>query len=72
MSRLLLVKLGRDVRGSWPRIVLMVTAISVSLTVFSAVLYTRGITAREISRGYLSTDPASATIVLDAASTPTR
>ena len=43
----------------------MVVAISVSLVVFSAVLYTRGITAREISRAYLGTNPASATVVLD-------
>jgi putative ABC transport system permease protein len=65
MSRLLLRKLGRDLRGAWSRIVLMVVAISVSLVVFSAVLYTRSITAREISTGYLSTNPASATILLD-------
>jgi putative ABC transport system permease protein len=65
MTSLLMVKALRDLRATWPRIVLMVVAISVSLVVFSAVLYTRGITAREISLGYLSTNPASATVLLD-------
>ena len=65
MTRLLFIKLLRDLRRSWPRIVLMVAAISISLVVFSAVLYTRGITGREISRGYLSTNPASATILFE-------
>ncbi|MDQ3222700.1 MAG: hypothetical protein M3Q75_04395, partial [Gemmatimonadota bacterium] len=35
------------------------------MTVFSAVLYTWSATARETSGAYLSTDPASATILLD-------
>jgi putative ABC transport system permease protein len=65
MSRLLLVKLLRDLRGTWARLLLMVIAISVSLTVFSAVLYTRTITDREILRSYLSTHPASATLQIE-------
>ena len=65
MTRLLFVKLLRDLRGTWGRIALMIVAMSISLIVFSAVLYTRGITGREIPRGYMSTNPASATIVLE-------
>ena len=65
MTGLLWLKLRNDLHATWPRMVLMVVAISVSLVVFSAVLYTRGITAREISRAYLGTNPASATVVLD-------
>src|SRR6266542_4510858 len=65
MTRLLFIKLLRDLRGAWTRIVLMVVAISMSLVVFSAVLYTRGITNREIPRGYLSTNPASATVLFE-------
>jgi putative ABC transport system permease protein len=65
MTRLLFIKLLRDLRGTWGRIVLMIIAISLTLVVFSAVLYTWGITTREISRGFLSTNPASATILLE-------
>ena len=63
MPKMLFIKLLRDVRATSGRIVMMIAAISISLIVFSAVLYTRGITAREIPRGYLSTNPASATIL---------
>jgi len=62
VSSLLAVKLRRDLRATWPRIVLMVVAIAVSLTVFSAVLYTWNTVGRETERAYLSTEPASATI----------
>ena len=65
MTSLLTVKLRRDLRATWPRMVLMVVAIAVSLTVFSAVLYAWGASRRETSRAYLSTEPASATILLD-------
>ncbi len=65
MTRLLFVKLLRDLRGTWARIVLMILAMSITLVMFSAVLYTWGVTGREISRDYLSTHPASATIVLE-------
>jgi putative ABC transport system permease protein len=63
-SNLLATKLRRDLRAVWPRIALMVAAVAVSLTVFSGVLYTYGITSREVPRAYLSTHPASATILL--------
>jgi putative ABC transport system permease protein len=67
MSRLLTVKLGRDLRASWPRLVLMVIAIAVSLTAFGAVLFAWAASGRESSRAYASTEPASATILLDKA-----
>ncbi|MDQ3733403.1 MAG: ABC transporter permease [Actinomycetota bacterium] len=65
MTSLLTLKLGRDLRATWPRFVLMVVAIAVSLTVFSAVLYAWSASARETAGGYLGTDPASATILFD-------
>jgi len=63
MTPLLFVKLLRDLRTIWDRIVLMILAMSVTLIVFSGVFYTRGIIGREMPRAYLSTDPASATIL---------
>jgi putative ABC transport system permease protein len=65
MSSLLALKLRRDLRASWSRFVLMVIAIAISLTVFGAVLLAWGTVGRETSRAYTSTEPASATIVLD-------
>lgn len=65
MTRILFVKLARDLRTIWVRIVLMVVAMSITLVMFSAILYTWGVTSREIPRGYLSTNPASATILLE-------
>ena len=65
MTPLLFIKLLRDLRAIWPRIVLMILAMSVTLVVFSGVLYTLGITGREMPRAYLSTNPASATILLE-------
>ncbi len=65
MTSLLTVKLRRDLRASWPRFLMMVVAITVSLTVFSGVLFAWGASARETSDAYLGTEPASATIVLD-------
>ena len=62
MAPLLFVKLLRDMRTIWARILLMIVAMTVTLIVFSGVLYTWGITGREIRRGYLSTNPASGTI----------
>lgn len=67
MSSLLAVKLRRDLRATWPRMLMMVVAIAVSLTVFGGVLFAWAASARETSRAYLSTDPASATILLDLA-----
>src|SRR5262249_44359183 len=65
MTRLLFVKLLRDLRGTWARIVLMILALSITVVMFSAVLYIWGISAREMPRDYLSTNPASATLVLE-------
>lgn len=59
---LLAVKLRRDLRASWVRIAMMVFAIAVSLTVFSAVLFAWSAINRETERAYLATEPASATI----------
>jgi putative ABC transport system permease protein len=62
---MLMVKLRRDLRASWSRFVLMVIAIAVSLTVFGGVLCAWVVSARETGSAYLSTEPASATILLD-------
>jgi putative ABC transport system permease protein len=59
------VKLRRDLRAAWSRLLLMVVGIAVSLTVFSAVLYAWSASSRETNSSYLSTEPASATILLD-------
>jgi len=67
MTRLLLIKLLRDLQGTWGRIVLMIAALSITLMMFSGVLYTWGITGREFPRAYLSTDPASATLLFERA-----
>lgn len=60
----MLLKLWRDIRGSWSRFALMVIAIAVSLTVFGGVMFAWAAVGRETSRAYLGTEPASATIVL--------
>lgn len=65
MTPLLFIKLLRDLQTIWPRIVLMILAMSFTLVIFSGVLYTRGITGREMPRAYLSTNPASATILFE-------
>jgi len=65
VTGLLTVKLRRDLRAAWPRFLLMVIAIAVSLTVFGGVLGAWAAAAREIPRAYRSTEPASATILLD-------
>ncbi|MBA3367061.1 MAG: FtsX-like permease family protein [Geodermatophilaceae bacterium] len=65
MTNLLTVKLRRDLRATWLRLLLMVIAIAVSLTVFSGVLFTWSASARETRDAYLNTGPASATILLD-------
>jgi len=67
VSSLLTVKLRRDLRATWPRMLLMVIAIAVSLTVFGGVLAAWAASGRETPRAYLSTEPASATILLDRA-----
>jgi putative ABC transport system permease protein len=62
---MLTVKLRRDLGATWPRIAMMVVAIAVGLTVFSAVLYAWSTINRETEKAYLSTEPASATILLE-------
>ena len=62
---LLTVKLARDLRATWSRFVLMVIAIAISLTAFGGVLFAWAASAREATSAYLSTEPASATILLD-------
>lgn len=65
MSNLLTTKLRRDLRATWPRFVLMTIAIAISLTVFGGMLNAWASIGRETSAGYMSTAPASATIVLE-------
>jgi putative ABC transport system permease protein len=65
MTSLLTVKLLRDLRATWSRLLMMVIAIAVSLTVFGGVLFAWSALGRETSNAYLSTEPASATILLD-------
>ncbi|GEM35365.1 hypothetical protein NN3_63720 [Nocardia neocaledoniensis NBRC 108232] len=65
MSNLMAVKVRRDLRANWSRLALMVVAITVSLMVFGGVLCGWATTGRETSGAYMSTDPASATILLD-------
>jgi putative ABC transport system permease protein len=65
MSRLMRVKLWRDIRASWSRFALMVVAVTVSLTVFGGVLFAWAAVGRETSGAYLGTEPASATFVLE-------
>jgi len=65
MSGLLAVKLRRDLTAVWPRLLMMIIAIAVSLTVFGGVLYAWTVMRRETANAYLGTEPASATILLD-------
>jgi putative ABC transport system permease protein len=67
VSSLLTVKLRRDLRASWSRFVLMVIALAISLTAFGGVLFAWAASGRETSSAYMSTEPASATILLDQA-----
>jgi putative ABC transport system permease protein len=64
VTRLLLVKLARDLRAVRGRVALMVLALTVSLVAFGTILSTRSIIGEQIGVSYLSTDPASATLVL--------
>ena len=65
MTRLLFIKLLRDLRTTRTRMVMMAVAISISLVAFSTVLYARFIIDPQMSSGYLSTNPSSARILLD-------
>jgi putative ABC transport system permease protein len=65
MTKLLLLKLFRDIEITLGRIIMMVIAISVSLTVFSMMLYARILVTDQVTNGYMSTNPASARITID-------
>ncbi len=65
MTPLLYIKLLRDLRAIWDRLVLMIFALGITQVMFSAILYTWSITSREMPRAYLGTNPASATLVFD-------
>lgn len=65
MTRLLFIKLLRDMQTTWERMVMMVIAISVSLIVFSGMWYARTLVLSNTTSGYLSTNPASARITLE-------
>jgi putative ABC transport system permease protein len=67
VTSLLTVKLRRDLRATWSRMLLMVIAIAISLTVFGGVLAAWAVVGRETPRAYLGTEPASATVVLEEA-----
>jgi putative ABC transport system permease protein len=64
VSRLLTVKLRRDLRASWTRFALMVLALAATVSVFGATLFAWSTVGRETRDAYVSTEPASATIVL--------
>ena len=59
-------KVLRDVWRERTRALLVVTAIAIGLAGFLAVLSTYAILRRELNRGYLATNPASAVLVTDA------
>jgi putative ABC transport system permease protein len=67
VTSVLTIKLIRDLRAAWSRLLMMVVAIAVSLSVFGGVLFAWGALGRETSNAYVSTEPASATILLDQA-----
>ncbi|MEO8383022.1 MAG: ABC transporter permease [Acidobacteriota bacterium] len=56
----------RDVWGGKARAILVVLAIAAGIAGFSAVLSAYAILTRELDRGYLATNPASATLWTDA------
>src|SRR3990167_904980 len=64
MTKLLFIKLLKDMRTVWGRIVMMVVAISLSLVLFSAMLYALTLVQSNMTSGYMSTSPASARITL--------
>jgi putative ABC transport system permease protein len=59
------LKVVRDIWRERTRALLVVLAIAVGLTGFLAVLTTYAILRRELDRGYLATNPASAVMVTD-------
>jgi putative ABC transport system permease protein len=65
MTPRLFIKLLRDIQTTWERMVMMVVAISVSLIVFSGMLYALTLVQSNTASGYASTNPASARITLE-------
>ncbi|MGP3918361.1 FtsX-like permease family protein [Nonomuraea sp. 10N515B] len=65
MSRPRWRKLRRDMALAWGRTAMMVVAIAAGVTGIGAVLSANAIASREISRNYLGTAPAAATLELD-------
>ncbi len=65
MNSLLATKLRRDLRATWPRFLLMVVAIAICLAAFGSVLFAWAASGRETRAAYDSTEPASATLLLD-------
>lgn len=61
-------KAMRDVWGGKARAILVILAIAAGIAGFSAVLSAYAILTRELDRGYLATNPASATLWTDAVS----
>jgi putative ABC transport system permease protein len=59
-------KAVRDVWRERTRAVLVMLAIAVGITAFLAVLSSYGVLRRELNRGYLATNPASAVLTTDA------
>jgi putative ABC transport system permease protein len=62
---MLWVKLRRDLHEAWPQLLMMVSAMAVSLTVFGAVLFAWSVCDRETTGAYARTEPASATLMLE-------
>ncbi len=60
-------KLRRDMALAWGRTVMMIVAIAAGVTGIGAVLSANAIASREITRNYLGTAPAAATLELDRA-----
>ena len=56
----------RDFRQEGTRTVLVVLAIALGIAGFTAVLSSYAVLTRELDRGYLATNPASASIKTDA------
>ncbi len=72
MTKLLFIKLLRDLRTSLGRTTMMVIAISISLIAFSTMLYARSIVDSQQSVNYASTNPASARITIEPGATPSQ
>lgn len=67
MSRPRWRKIRRDMALAWGRTVMMVVAVAAGVTGVGAVLSANAIASREITRNYLGTTPASATLELQRA-----